>query len=59
MRDKISTSYRLTPAALNLIAQLSEKLGINKADVIELAVRDFGAVHGLYKKAPQPVARGK
>jgi len=39
-RDKKSTSYRLTPEVLRLIAKLAKKWGITRAQVIEVSVRE-------------------
>lgn len=39
---KQATSFRLTPEALSLIRELSEKMGVSQASVIEMAVRILG-----------------
>lgn len=38
--EKKPTSFRLTTEALRLLAEISEKLGISQAAVLELAIRD-------------------
>lgn len=39
MAAKQSTSFRLSGEALSLIRELSERLGLSQAAVVELAVR--------------------
>jgi hypothetical protein len=46
-REKLSTSFRLTPKALALIETLAKKLGTDKTSVIELAVRELAERKGL------------
>lgn len=41
MRNKISTSFRLSRTALDMLKALSGDMGISQADVIEVAVRDL------------------
>jgi hypothetical protein len=36
---KIPTSFRLTPAARDLVVALAEKMGVSQTAVIELALR--------------------
>jgi predicted DNA-binding protein len=38
-KDRNATSIRLTPEAKELIARLSQKLGVNQTSVIEMAIR--------------------
>lgn len=40
-KEAIKTSFRITSDAKNLIAQLSNKLGINQTSVIEIAIRQM------------------
>ncbi len=46
-RNKIGTSFRLSPTAIELIGKLSDKLGLSQAGVIELAVRKLSDVEGV------------
>jgi hypothetical protein len=46
-RNKVGTSFRLSPVAIDLIAQLAEKLGLSQAGVIELSVRKLANAEGL------------
>lgn len=39
MRNKNSTSFRLSPEAIEIIKELAKKLGVSQADIVELAVR--------------------
>ena len=39
-RAKHATSYRLTPEVKRLIAKLAKALGVTRAAIIELAVRE-------------------
>lgn len=41
MRNKISTSFRLSPVALDMLKRLSDNMGISQADVVEVSVRDL------------------
>lgn len=41
MRNKISTSFRLSQVSLDLLKGMSEGMGISQADVIEFALRDL------------------
>lgn len=41
MRNKIATSFRLSPTALDMLKRLSDNMGISQADVIEVALRDL------------------
>ena len=41
MANKISVAYRLTENAVRLLALLSERLGLSKTSVVELAIRDM------------------
>jgi hypothetical protein len=44
---KRSTSVRLTPEALRLLALLNRKLGVNQSGVIELAIRRLAQAEGV------------
>lgn len=47
-RDKKGpTSFRLSPEALRLIKELSERLGLSQASVVELAVRKLASGEAL------------
>jgi len=39
MAEKQSTSFRLTPRALQLLAAVAKQEGIDKTDVMELLIR--------------------
>jgi hypothetical protein len=39
MRNKLATSYRLTPDCLRLVGLLTKRLGLSQSSIIELAVR--------------------
>jgi hypothetical protein len=41
------TSFKLTQEAKRLLAELAKKLGISKADVLELAIRDKAKNEGV------------
>lgn len=41
MPTKQSTSFRLSEEALSLIRELSERLGLSQAAVVEMAVRQL------------------
>ena len=41
MPNRISVAYRLTESAVKLIALLSDRLGLSKTSVIELAAREL------------------
>lgn len=49
-RNKKGTSFRLSPVALELISQLTERLGLSQAGVIELAVRKLASSEGVMPK---------
>jgi hypothetical protein len=53
VRNKIGTSFRLSPAALELIAQLAQHLGLSQAGVVELAVRKLAVSEGVVLKEKQ------
>ena len=44
------TSFRLSEAAVNLIAKLAESLGLKRSAVIELAVRELARKHKVADK---------
>lgn len=39
------TSFRLSEAAVNLIAKLAESLGLKRSAVMELAIRELAKKH--------------
>jgi predicted transcriptional regulator len=39
--SKISVSVRLTPAAVQILKELAQQLGLSQAAVLELALRKF------------------
>lgn len=41
MREKISTSIRLTKEGKQIVDRLSKRLGIDKSSVLELAIREL------------------
>lgn len=47
MRNKNSTSYRLSPEARVVIEELAKRLGVSKTDVVELAIRKFAKAEGV------------
>lgn len=49
-RNKVGTSFRLSPVALSLISQLSERLGLSQAAVVELSVRKLAATENIEAK---------
>lgn len=49
-RNKVGTSFRLSPVALSLIFQLSERLGVSQAAVVELSVRKLAAAENIEAK---------
>jgi hypothetical protein len=49
-RNKIGTSFRLSPVALELIAELAQTLGLSQAGVVELAVRKLATSEGVSVK---------
>ena len=46
-RNKVGTSFRLSPVALELISGLTDKLGLSQAGVVELAVRKLAEVENV------------
>ena len=46
-RNKVGTSFRLSPVAIDLIAQLADKMGLSQAGVIELSVRKLANGEGI------------
>lgn len=46
-RNKVATSYRLSPTALALITALTKRLGLSQAGVLEMAVRKLAAQEGI------------
>lgn len=46
-QKKHPTSMRLTATAEKLIAKLSEKLGVSKSAVLELAIRNLAQQQGI------------
>ena len=53
-RNKVGTSFRLSPVALEKIAQLTDKLGLSQAGVVELAVRKLADAEGIPTKERTP-----
>ena len=49
-RNKVGTSFRLSPVALSLISQLSERLGLSQAAVVELSVRKLASAENIEAK---------
>ena len=47
MRKKFQTSTTLSLRAKELIVKLADKLGLNKASVIELAIRKLAEKEGV------------
>ncbi len=45
--NKIATSYRLSPAALELVGKLADKFGLSQAGIVELAVRKLAEAEGI------------
>ena len=45
--NKIGTSFRLSPTAIELIAQLAAKFGLSQAGIVELAVRKLAEAEGI------------
>lgn len=41
MRNKIAVGYRITQVAIDLVIEKSKELGVSKADVVEMAIREF------------------
>lgn len=46
MRTKTATSFRLTDDARELLALLSQRMGVDKTDVVELAIRELAQSKG-------------
>jgi predicted DNA-binding protein len=44
---KKSTSFYLSPEALEKIAALARKLGVSQTSVVEMAVREMSSKHNL------------
>lgn len=55
VKSKKTTSYRLTPRALELCADLADELGISKTATIELALRHMADAE-LPKTLKQPIS---
>jgi hypothetical protein len=47
MSDKAKVNLCLTPSLLKTCAKLTQKLGIGKSAIMELAIRDFAEKHGV------------
>ena len=62
-RNKVGTSFRLSPAARDLIEQIADKLGVSQASVVEMAVRKLGETEGLMarqtERAPEHEQEGQ
>lgn len=46
-KGKLSTSYRLLGRTLKRVDKLAASLGVDKSDVIELAIRDLALKEGV------------
>jgi hypothetical protein len=51
--NKVGTSFRLSPVALELISQLTNKLGLSQAGVVELAVRKLAEAESVRPKTEE------
>jgi len=45
--NKTGTSFRLSDTARELIESLTQKLGVSKTDVVEIAIRELAQSKGV------------
>ena len=51
--NKRAATFRLTPAALDMLRQMSAHKGISQADLLELAVRNLASRRGYLPQKSQ------
>lgn len=53
-RKRAPTSTRWTPEGWRLLGVISNHLGVNRSNVLEMAVRAFAHQHGIATETPPP-----
>lgn len=50
-RNKIATSFRLSPEAMGMLDRLKERTGLSQAGILELAIRRMAEAEGVREGA--------